>query len=355
MITLHLTSAHDYQQSFYRQIGLTPDQTQSSGASFVWQNPDVGYIHTFGDIDTLQLGVGAYTIPCDFVSSYEYEFAYLHFGLITKGFSYEVEESTQNDQVETATEGTGRLAASPSAFVSIETSPVRPIKWDAGQRFAGTEFSITLDHLQSSLLPALQMNMAQLAYLHPNTRYTHLPSEMRTLIEQARTSLEAQTMTIPILRAFAMGFIALLGRPDMARAIQSGELMASERLQVGNHTVLVTSQDFRKIAQAHQILTNEATAFPSVALLAKRVDISEQKLKAGFSHVYQQTPWEFANTVRMDLACNLLRDTSLTVREVASQVGYQSSASFITMFRQYSGLTPNQFRQRTRTLYREAQ
>ena len=70
--------------------------------------------------------------------------------------------------------------------------------------------------------------------------------------------------------------------------------------------------------------------------------LSEQKLKAGFSHLYHRTLGDFAHGVRMEEATRLLRETSEPVSQIARTVGYQSEAAF----KRWGGTTPLRYRRR---------
>jgi AraC family transcriptional regulator of arabinose operon len=48
----------------------------------------------------------------------------------------------------------------------------------------------------------------------------------------------------------------------------------------------------------------------------------------------------------MQVASRLLRLTSLTIQEVAGEVGYDDPFYFSNRFRRYSGKSPSQFRER---------
>lgn len=56
------------------------------------------------------------------------------------------------------------------------------------------------------------------------------------------------------------------------------------------------------------------------------------------------TPREFLQDLRLSLATELLRDTTLSVSEIAEQLGYESVATFSRAFRQLTDSTPSLFR-----------
>lgn len=53
---------------------------------------------------------------------------------------------------------------------------------------------------------------------------------------------------------------------------------------------------------------------------------------------------EYVTKVRMDAACDLLKNSSLTINKIAEAVGYNSDTSFRRAFISYSGMTPKEYR-----------
>lgn len=68
-----------------------------------------------------------------------------------------------------------------------------------------------------------------------------------------------------------------------------------------------------------------------------------------FEHLFKQTmgctPVQFLEGHRMDQARNLLRVTTLSVGEIAAEVGYEDAFYFSHRFRRHAGQSPRAFRQ----------
>ena len=75
----------------------------------------------------------------------------------------------------------------------------------------------------------------------------------------------------------------------------------------------MTQADFEKVRKAHDQLEKDAGSFVTIYELSQTFEISEQKLKAGFLELYQQTIWNYANNLRMNQAARLLRDTDCKI------------------------------------------
>ena len=101
---------------------------------------------------------------------------------------------------------------------------------------------------------------------------------------------------------------------------------------------------FEKIGlQVHDRIRDHAETFVTIYTLSQEFSIGEQKLKAGFQKLYQQTIWDYANQVRMNRAAVLLKDPEKHCR--ISLTGYPESGGFFgKMFKKWSGTTRGRFR-----------
>ncbi len=333
MQLLQAHSPEEYERLFCQQVGL--ERREMPDGSTLWRDPTgttPDYIRQFGSLDTVRCGLGDYTTRSDFLASLDYEFCYLHFGIVYQGITYWVAD--------------GEVVAgeSPSAFVGLDRSPVGMYHWRAGQHFKGAEVSIEMDHLRTRVLPYLGLSDEALDYIQPGVRLTHLSVELMGVLQRFELAMKSEALTPSLQAALAAEFVALLARPDVREELLREEGPAAQTLRVGERNLLVTSEDFRKVEQVRRRIAREACTFPTIRTLAHDAGLSEQKLKAAFQRQYQQTLWDYANSVRMSEAARLLRDTDRPVAEVSAQTGYQSQAAFTAMFKKWTGMTPHQFR-----------
>ena len=331
---LVVTSPQNYQQQFYEHIGLKRVPFCEGGEA--WENPDVGFVHGFGDMESVHCGIGSYTIPVDLTVQYDYEFSYLHFGTIYRGVTY------------TMVDGQELAGPAPSSFVIVEQSPVGANRWKTGQQARGTEVSICVPFLERCILPFLGVDASRLDFLGVNLRHTRLADSLKAVIKRVEVLMGGRAMTRELLMALCGEFVAQLVQDDVRHGLVREEAHAV-RVEVGGRATVIDKEDFRAIEAAHRYIEHDAANFPGIAMLARELGISEQKLKAGFKHRYGQTVWEYANAVRMARAAELLRGTSATVGAVAGEVGYRSQSAFIAMFAKWSGLSPSRYRAIGRT------
>lgn len=323
-------SPDEYGLYFYRQIGLTCTYEKSSEQIF--SNPSGDAIHIFGSLDNIQCGTGDYTIPEDFLAEYDYDSSFLHFGIIYEGITY----SLVNRKLSPLSH--------PSTFLALEQTAGGINCWKKGQHFRGVEVSIRMQYLTDCILPFLGCSGDALDFLRPNIRYNKLSGELCSLLSEIEFHLNRKTMTIALQRALCLEFLAHLLNKKTACLSEFHADNANRYLYIGKRKIKMTPADFEKVRNVHDRIEKDAGSFITIYELSRKFEISEQKLKSGFLELYQQTIWNYANSVRMNQAARLLCDTDRTVQEIAAAVGYRSPAAFAGMFKAWCGLTPGQFR-----------
>jgi AraC-like DNA-binding protein len=87
----------------------------------------------------------------------------------------------------------------------------------------------------------------------------------------------------------------------------------------------------------------------TVAELAKRSGASRSSFAARFNGLLGIAPLAYVTRWRIRLAMNLLRDASLSLADVATEVGYESESSFSRAFKREAGAPPSTWRNRART------
>lgn len=78
--------------------------------------------------------------------------------------------------------------------------------------------------------------------------------------------------------------------------------------------------------------------------IAAAGNISRSKCCRIFQQYLQQSPVSFLNSYRMEISCNLLRNTSYSITDIALSCGYNHLSYFSKMFFQKYKCTPFQYR-----------
>jgi AraC-like DNA-binding protein len=98
------------------------------------------------------------------------------------------------------------------------------------------------------------------------------------------------------------------------------------------------------VKRAVVFLSEHATSQISRWQLAEAVNVSEDYLTRIFKKETGLSPWDYLNRQRIYIATNLLRQSGLTINEVASQTGFQDQAYFCRVFKKIKGCSPGTVR-----------
>ncbi len=82
----------------------------------------------------------------------------------------------------------------------------------------------------------------------------------------------------------------------------------------------------------------------TLGAVAKDLYISKSHLSRLFQSLTGRPFSDYLRGLRLDHACKLLRESTLTVEEIVSQCGLRDRPSFYASFHAYTGMTPIQFR-----------
>ncbi|KRE86454.1 hypothetical protein ASG89_10605 [Paenibacillus sp. Soil766] len=79
--------------------------------------------------------------------------------------------------------------------------------------------------------------------------------------------------------------------------------------------------------------------------IAEAAGCSKYHLARTFHQATNFSPMAYTSKLRIELAVKLLRNSSLTVEEIAREVGYQNGSYFSKVFRNWTGYSPSRFRE----------
>lgn len=80
--------------------------------------------------------------------------------------------------------------------------------------------------------------------------------------------------------------------------------------------------------------------------LAEAFHYSPEHASRMIRHTTGQTFTQLLTSIRLENAKQLLRDTSISILDIALQIGYEGSDQFIRAFRKHNGATPSEYRRR---------
>jgi transcriptional regulator GlxA family with amidase domain len=151
---------------------------------------------------------------------------------------------------------------------------------------------------------------------------------------------------IPAGCDLTISIIELLYGPDIARHTARAFLMGFSR-SYSLANIAFDGQKYhgdRQILTAQQWMERNYGGSVRMAALAADVGMSTRNFSRRFRAMTSESPHDYLRRVRMEAAKDLLRDRSLSLTEIADQIGYRDPGSFLKAFRTDTGLTPGEFR-----------
>lgn len=100
------------------------------------------------------------------------------------------------------------------------------------------------------------------------------------------------------------------------------------------------------VGRALALLHQDIAVTWTLRKLSEQVGASRSTLAARFTQVVGLPPVQYLTRWRMQIAANRLRDTTVKVYSVASEVGYDSEEAFSRAFKRVVGSTPREWRDR---------
>ncbi|MEO9020989.1 MAG: helix-turn-helix transcriptional regulator [Ginsengibacter sp.] len=85
--------------------------------------------------------------------------------------------------------------------------------------------------------------------------------------------------------------------------------------------------------------------------LAEKVGLSVYQLKVAFNLAFGTGPYQMLKEFRFQKAQNFLRDTQLSILDIALKTGYQSGESFIKAYTKRFGISPSKYRKNSEPLF----
>lgn len=98
------------------------------------------------------------------------------------------------------------------------------------------------------------------------------------------------------------------------------------------------------IEDLHAELLQITVEVPRLIDLAKKYNVSPNKLNQTFIKKYNQSIYSFLSNQRLDQAIQALRETDVPMKSLANKIGYSHVNHFITAFKKKFGATPGSLR-----------
>ncbi|MSS64724.1 helix-turn-helix transcriptional regulator [Velocimicrobium porci] len=324
----------EFRNIILKELGFQPTKKKNY---ILYENkfhPEYGFYRLYERTGFYDFGVADYTIPQGFEIQFNNSNPILRLGIVYDGItSYQLEKQPVSSFM-------------PSTFLVFEKGICGKQLWKKGQHFYGAEITIYPAFFEE--LSNRFSNFSIFNYFIENQTYYYLPSDILPIVSRMihldqTDSLNALHLEAAVLEC--MGAIKETETPDgqngFSRQINYGSVTIGKKKKLN-----FTEEDFKSIQKAHDILTEQFIHPPTIEALSRQLLINSQKLKAGFSYYYHMTIGEYTASLKMSLAAVLLCTTEKSVAEIAHEVGYDYSASFIKKFQKTYSCTPLKYRMR---------
>ncbi len=159
--------------------------------------------------------------------------------------------------------------------------------------------------------------------------------------------------TVPVALGFRERLINLTQLPPIEKFIQLLQILYELSRSTGVRALC--EQDFiynldlnenERISKIYCYVKRHYQDKITLKDIASYVNISEEYFSRFFSKTMKKTFFAFLNEYRINIACQLLIETDMSVKEVCYHCGYESLPFFYRQFKKVKGCSPMEFRGR---------
>lgn len=131
---------------------------------------------------------------------------------------------------------------------------------------------------------------------------------------------------------------------DLLRASHALAHLLVVLIEKNHETSAPNSDTTEKIGEAIIYMSEHLDESVAISALARLASLSPRYFSSLFKQQTGCAPREYLHLLRIHRACQLLNSTELSIKQIASQVGYQDPLHFSRQFRAFQGLSPTQYR-----------
>jgi DNA-binding IclR family transcriptional regulator len=129
----------------------------------------------------------------------------------------------------------------------------------------------------------------------------------------------------------------------IAQTLKKGALEISQRLSSSSRS---PNRDYinNVVGQARKIMEGNLGQPLDVQQLAKNLYVGYSWFRKVFKEQTGEAPWEYHLSRRIEKACELLHDNTLSVRQVSEELGFKTQNHFSALFKRRTGVSPTAWR-----------
>lgn len=190
--------------------------------------------------------------------------------------------------------------------------------------------SFSYDSIQSNYIDSLNtdINEQQAVFLSNHTWQKNIVNSLKIIVHTADTREKAYELAIKA-QLFNILFEIYNHLPQNTK-------------QQSSHTT-----DTEKLNRLKQVLTFIEEHYQTkiqISTLYEQIQMSEGHFYRFFKSVVQMSPIEYINTLRINKAAKLLKDTDQKIIDISFEVGFDNTSYFIKTFKRQKKCTPSEFR-----------
>lgn len=134
---------------------------------------------------------------------------------------------------------------------------------------------------------------------------------------------------------------------DILRNYLHNFMLQAERVRKKQNFIEITkSIELNYVVEFKQLVNKKFKNEKRVSLFAEKLNISEKRLNKALSKILNKTAKEIIDERIVLEAKRLLTNTSLTIKEVAYELGYDEPTNFIKFFKKHEAITPTEFKEK---------
>lgn len=118
----------------------------------------------------------------------------------------------------------------------------------------------------------------------------------------------------------------------------------SEMLLISSEGSFSTEIESSRISEAMGYIENNYAKKINLTLISNHINLSPFHFSRLFKKETGYSPYEYITKIRLEHAKRLLKNTSLQVKEIASDCGFLSESNFVYSFHRNVGISPRDFR-----------
>jgi AraC family transcriptional regulator, arabinose operon regulatory protein len=178
----------------------------------------------------------------------------------------------------------------------------------------------------------------------------HVAEYLRELGVGPQTSMLRVGQDPQLIRLFSEIFHSLQRGAAFANLLQASHALAyliAVLVQKRQAATFEAADTVQKVAGAIIYMSEHVNESLRVSMLARLAGLSPDYFAQLFKVQTGCSPRDYLHLLRIHRACHLLQTTTLGIKQIANQLGYQDPFHFSRTFKGFQGLSPTDYRAQT--------